>query len=177
MLWFAMDQAAGAMLLLRDSWTVTQGVVAFSVAYRYGIGSPNQGAMAGRLRPCCSRSSQSNRMPGLRLCQRVGACLRWAQAYFSTTGRTLRIGTRVRAWACASQYQSFHDNFAVSRLSGAVQVILQARRIGDEVLGVVDDAPKRLAIRMLAIVLDVDDELVANPFRVASIANDFGFDD
>lgn len=36
MLLFAVDLAAGSKLLLRDSWTVAQGVVAFSVAYAVG---------------------------------------------------------------------------------------------------------------------------------------------
>lgn len=36
MLLFAMDQAAGTQLLLRESWTVVQGVVAVSVAYAVG---------------------------------------------------------------------------------------------------------------------------------------------
>jgi hypothetical protein len=36
MLLFALDQAAGTKLLLRDSWTLVQGVIAVSVAYTVG---------------------------------------------------------------------------------------------------------------------------------------------
>lgn len=36
MLLFAVDQAAGTKLLMRDGWTVVQGVVAVSVAYTVG---------------------------------------------------------------------------------------------------------------------------------------------
>ena len=36
MLLFAMDQAAGTKLLMRDTWTVVQGVMAVSVAYAVG---------------------------------------------------------------------------------------------------------------------------------------------
>lgn len=36
MLLFALDQAAGTRLLMRDSWTVVQGVVAVSIAYAGG---------------------------------------------------------------------------------------------------------------------------------------------
>lgn len=36
MLLFAIDQAAGTKLLMRDSWTVVQGVIAVSVAYAMG---------------------------------------------------------------------------------------------------------------------------------------------
>lgn len=36
MLLFAIDQAAGTKLLMRDSWTVVQGIVAVSIAYTVG---------------------------------------------------------------------------------------------------------------------------------------------
>ena len=73
------------------------------------------------------------------------------------------------------QNKHFYNHLTILCRTRTFKVGLQTFRIRDEIVWIVDYVPESLALRVSSIVLNVNDEFVANAFCVRTISNDFRF--